>query len=55
MAKTKGSSGEAKSHVEYRNTTNGRFVSEGRAKNMNKENVVREHVPNPGHGDVKKD
>jgi len=39
-----------KTRSEYRNAGNGRFITEGKAKKMKKENVVKERVPNPGHG-----
>jgi hypothetical protein len=54
MAKSSKSSGGAKSHTQYRNAGSGRFVTEKKALQMKPENVVKERVPNPGHGDTGK-
>lgn len=36
--------------TEYRHAGTGQFISEATANRMKKENVVKETVPNPGHG-----
>lgn len=42
----------AKSHEQFRNAGNGQFITEKKADRMNPNNVVKERVPNPGHGDT---
>lgn len=42
----------SESHVQHRDARTGEFVSERQADRMKPENVVRERVPNPGHGDT---
>lgn len=39
------------SHLQYRRD-DGRYVSNDKGKNMPKDKVTREHVPNPGRGDT---
>lgn len=39
------------SHVGYRNSSSGRFVTEKQAERR-PENHQREHIPNPGRGDT---
>jgi hypothetical protein len=46
-----GSSG-SQSHVQHRDARSGQYVTERQADRMKPENVVRERVPNPGHGDT---
>jgi hypothetical protein len=41
------------SHVQYRDNKTGHFVPTDKGKNMPPSKVTREHVPNPGRGDVK--
>lgn len=53
MPKSGKSSGSSRTHESYRSAKTGRFVPEGRAKQMNPANVVKERVPNPGYGDTK--
>ena len=52
MAKSGKSGGGSRTHTEYRSAKSGRFLTEGRAKQMKPENVVKERVPNPGYGDT---
>jgi len=47
-----GSGGGSKSHPQYRDARSGEFVTERQADRMKPKNVVRERVPNPGHGDT---
>lgn len=41
-----------RTRTQYRSAKDGRFKTEAQAKQMKPENVVKERVPNPGHGDT---
>jgi hypothetical protein len=45
-------SGGSKSHPQYRDTKTGEFIPKQDAVRMKPERVVKEQVPNPGHGDT---
>jgi hypothetical protein len=44
-----------KSHVVYRDNETGRLISKEQAEDSSKSTYTREHMPNPGRGDVDRD
>lgn len=45
-------SGKSRTHTAYRSAKDGRFKTKAQAARMKPENVIKEQVPNPGHGDT---
>jgi len=43
---------DKKSHVQWRDNKDGQFVKKREADRLPPSRTTREHVPNPGHGDV---
>ena len=41
-----------KTHTQYLDARTGEFVDKNRAQRMDPAKVVKERVPNPGHGDT---
>jgi hypothetical protein len=52
MPKSAKGGSRSKSHPQYRDARTGEFIKEQQANRMKPENVVKERVPNPGHGDT---
>jgi len=45
-------SGKSRTHTAYRSAKDVRFKTKAQAARMKPENVIKEQVPNPGHGDT---